>query len=64
MPITTDATTATKATWSVTPTAPMISSFRSSVGYQSKVKPAQLKLRLSALKLKMIRMTIGRNRKT
>ena len=37
---------------------------RNSVGYQSRVNPAQLKFRLSALKLKMIRMTIGRNRKT
>ena len=52
------------ATWSVTPRAPRISSFENSVGYQSRVKPAQLKFRLSALKLKMIRMTIGRNRKT
>ena len=64
VPSATDARTATSATWSVTPSAPRISSFWNSVGYQSRVKPVQLKFRRSALKLKMIRMTIGRNRKT
>ena len=64
VPSATDAKTAIAATWSVTPSAPRISLFGNSVGYQSRVKPAQLKFRRSALKLKMIRMTIGRNRKT
>ena len=62
VPSATDASTATAATWRVTPRAPRIRRLANSVGYQSSVNPVQLKFRRSALKLKMMRMTIGRNR--
>src|SRR4029079_7720825 len=61
-PITVEAMTAMNATWRVIDNASRRSSLANSLGYQSVVKPAHTKFRREALKLKMIRTTIGANR--
>ena len=57
-------TTAIAATWRVISSACSRSVLFSSRGYQSSVKPCQTNVRREELKLKMIRMAIGANRKT
>ena len=56
--------TAMTATCRVIPTESMRSWLANSFGYQSVVKPSHTKFRRETLKLKMIRITIGANRKT
>ena len=63
MPTTVDTMTTTSASRSVTDSASSSSWSVKRVGYQSRVKPFQFTLRFESLNEKMIRTTIGANRK-